>query len=167
MSDRREEGELRIQQAIEAYRSDLKDDYGSVEKAAAAHGVKRSTLGNRICGKTQRSWTEEAQKRQKLSVTEEDILEEYLLQLCDINFPVTIYLAKRMADGIYQQKHNLSDFSKEEIANIKLGKRWIDRFMKRHTELYGRFASRVDRVRVDSVNQATLEDYFAKVKYHI
>jgi len=44
-------------------------------------------------------------------------------------------LAKRMADGIYKQKHKLSDLSKEEIANIKLGKRWIDWFLKRHTEL--------------------------------
>lgn len=98
---------------------------------------------------------------------EEDIFEEYLLQLCDINLPVTMSLAKRMADGIYQQKHKLSDLSMEEIAKIKLGKRWIDRFMKRHTELHGRFASRVDRVRVDNVNQATLEDYFAKVIYQI
>lgn len=54
MSDRREEGELRMQQAIVAYQSDLKDDYGGVEKAVEAHGVKRSTRGNRICGKTQR-----------------------------------------------------------------------------------------------------------------
>ena len=67
MSDNRGEEELRIQQAIEAYRSELNDDYGTIKKAAEAHGVKRSTLGNRICGKTQRSWTEEAQRRQKLS----------------------------------------------------------------------------------------------------
>ena len=96
-------------------------------------------------------------------MTEENILEEYLLQLCDINFPVTMALAKRMADGIYQQKHDLSDLSKEEIMKIQLGKRWIDRFMQRHPELHGRFANRVDRVRVDSVNRGTLEDYFAKV----
>jgi len=56
-----------MQRAIEAYQSDLKDDYGSVQKAAEAHGVKRSILGNKISGKTQQSWTEEAQKRQKLS----------------------------------------------------------------------------------------------------
>ena len=34
-----------MQQAIVAYRSDLKDDYGSVEKAVEARDVKRSTLG--------------------------------------------------------------------------------------------------------------------------
>ena len=44
-----------MQRAIEAYQSDLRDDYGSVEKAAEAHGVKSSTLGNRISGKTQQS----------------------------------------------------------------------------------------------------------------
>ena len=44
MSDKQEKGELRIQQAIEAYRSELNDDYGTIQKAAEAHGVKRSTL---------------------------------------------------------------------------------------------------------------------------
>ena len=67
MSDRREEGELRIQEAMKAYRSGLKDDYGTVEKAAEAHGVKRSTLGSRLCGTTKRSRIEEGQRRQKLS----------------------------------------------------------------------------------------------------
>ena len=40
MSDKQERGELQIQQAIEAYRSELNDDYRTIEKAAEAHRVK-------------------------------------------------------------------------------------------------------------------------------
>ena len=92
-------------------------------------------------------------------VAEEQILSDYLLQLSDLNFPVTMALARRMADGIYQQKH--------QSTELKLGVHWINRFMKRHSDLSGRFANRMDRVRVGAFNQEILEDHFAKVSISI
>ena len=46
MSDKQEKGELQIQQVIEAYRSELNDDFimGLSKKLQRHMGVKRSTL---------------------------------------------------------------------------------------------------------------------------
>ena len=96
----------------------------------------------------------------RIIVAEEQILADYLLQLSDLNFPVTMALARRMADGIYQAKY--------ESTEVKpLSIHWIGRFMKRHHELSGRFAGRMDRVRVGAFNRDILEDHFAKVSIYI
>ena len=92
-------------------------------------------------------------------VAEEQILSDYLLQLSDLNFPVTMALARRMADNIYQQKH--------QNKELKLGVHWIERFMSHHSDLCGRSANRMDRVRVGAFNQEILEDHFAKVSISI
>lgn len=89
--------------------------------------------------------------------TEETTLAEYLLHLHDINFPVTIALARLMANEILNKKHE------NPSEPLKLGKGWMERFMKRHSALSTAFANRIDRVRVDSISMDTLEDYFAKV----
>ncbi|KAF8457229.1 hypothetical protein BGX38DRAFT_1257232 [Terfezia claveryi] len=71
-----EEREQRLQEALGAYRSGL-PEYNSIRKAAAAHGVSQSTLGDRVRGYSC-SKEEASVQKQKLTEAEEDVLSQYL-----------------------------------------------------------------------------------------
>jgi hypothetical protein len=85
-----------------------------------------------------------------LSPTQEDTLVKWALFQDDMGIPLRQELLLGKAQAIL---HITS-------PSIKIGRHWIERFIKRHKELQMRYSQRIDRQKAATQNPKILEKHF-------
>ena|SRR5947209_19455621 len=108
------EKEARVQEAAEAY---LRKEFSSIRKAAAFHGVPKSTLIDRLAGRLT-AWNpvQKQPNLQLLTDAQETALVEWCEDLFSWGFPARYDLLREMA---------------QKLADVQfLGDNWHTRFFK-------------------------------------
>ncbi|KAM3065353.1 hypothetical protein ACMFMF_011947 [Clarireedia jacksonii] len=110
--------ETRINLAIQAIEA---RDKLSCRRAAKMYNVSYSTLNRRLAGKP--SYTDDNTRHRRLTLSEEDIIVQYVLDLDVRGFPLTLAAVADMANHILTTR-----------GEKKVGKHWVQRFVDRCTE---------------------------------
>ena len=142
--------EQHLQDALEDLR---KDPTLAISIAAGHRGVKESTLRDRR-NKGRRNPMSAHTHEYLLSPAQEDVLVRWALFQDDMGIPPRQELLVEKAEAIL---HVTS-------PDIKIGKHWITRFMKRHKELQMKFTQRLDRQRAAAGNPKIMEKHFSIFK---
>ena len=124
------------------------DDGMSIRRAAEEFNVPKSTLGDRISGRTMHGATSGRQKY--LTNEEEDILVKFLLKCAAIGYPRSrnevIALVQRSCDS-----HEM---------DVRVTHGWWERFCSRHPEVSLRTMSSLSYARAKGQNEEALSSYF-------
>ena len=139
--------ESSIQKAIAAYRTGV---YSSVRAAAIAFSIPIQTLRDRIKGIQSRSMANE--HNQSLSPAEERTLFKWISHLTRAGYPIAPSLAYDIAENIRGQRYQLSNRRKSDPPLRPLGKNWLDKFKKRHPEIQGVWARKIENARHKAVS---------------
>ena len=147
MPPKRQPGhEERLQQALEQLSL---DPTLRIPQAAGRYGVAERTLHNRK-NKGRQSSQKAHLKECILNPAQEQALVKWACFQDDRGIPPRLDLLKDKAQAILQ----------EIQPGQALGKRWMDRFIKRHSELQTRFSQRLERQRSVASNPRVLEHHF-------
>jgi 4-hydroxybenzoate polyprenyltransferase len=120
----------------------------SVNKAAAAHGVTRSTLQDRIKGTTTPRQANE--HRQKLSPIQEKRLRDWILVQADLGCPVS-----------HQQvRHFASQIAVRNGFPDGVGKHWLESFMDRNQDIKTLPGKRMDSERYNGASTELIKAFF-------
>jgi Tc5 transposase DNA-binding domain len=133
----------RIAEAI----ADLEtQDRPNVAATAKKCQVARTTLSDRVKGKTGTIEDANSYVRQQLTHTQEETLIEYVNKLNDRGFPPTPQILKNIA---------------ESITKTRLGHNWVARFCKRHrTRLASVYLRTIDHKRKLADNSHHFQYFF-------
>jgi helix-turn-helix, Psq domain./Tc5 transposase DNA-binding domain. len=142
--------EQNLQDALEDLR---KDPTLSIRMVAGRRAVPESTLRDRR-NKGRQTPISAHTHECLLSPAQEDILVKWALFQDDMGIPPRQELLIEKAEAIL----HLTNPSR------KIGKCWIQRFMKRHKELQMRFTQRLDRQRAAAGNPKIMEKHFSIFK---
>jgi len=140
----------RIELAIEDYNTEIiEKGRASMREHAKRRRIPYKTLQKRIKKgvKSRKNW---AQARQRLTVAEEEVLEEYCLQLEKWGSPTRISQLRHMAEELLQAKGQTQ----------RTGKNWPGQFLKRHPTLKSVFISPQDRNRQLSEDPEIITHWF-------
>ena len=146
--------------AIEEYRAQ-KDLHrkASYQKIAEKFGVNRVTLSNLEQGK-HRPLSVFNSLKQKLTPAEENVLVEAIILASRQGIPYTHDNIREEGNAILQS--HLGHQSR------KVGKRWVDNFLRRHdNQLHTYWSAPLPSVRAKAGNQENISRYFALVKERI
>jgi hypothetical protein len=140
--------EARINLALQAIQS---QPHLSVRKAARTYDIPRSTLATRMAGR--QSHAETTLRMRRLSEIEEDIIVQYVLDLDSKGFPPSLSAVEDMANHLVRLK-----------GERHVGKHWVERFIKRRTELKTRFNRVYDFERALNEDPALISKWFELFK---
>jgi len=98
---------------------------------------------------------------QILSKPEERTLIRWITHLTNTGFPASPALVREMAEEIRHSRLKLSSTSNQTLRPI--GSDWLLRFRRRHTEIQGVWARRMDGLRHKATNVATAKIWFEAV----
>lgn len=133
----------------------------SLRKVAEKYKVARSTLSALFNGKRESISTFNASK-QKLSVSEERLLVDYIKESANLGFPFVHRDLEAFADAVIQAR--TEDGSEAE----KVGKSWVFRFLERHeTELQAHWSRPLDTQRANALNPTAVQAWFDLVEKFI
>ncbi|XP_029939799.1 uncharacterized protein LOC115382230 [Salarias fasciatus] len=121
-------------------------------RQAAAHGVPKSSLSDRISGRV----ASDCKQGQMplLSTIDENALVEYCLYSASYGFPLTKPQVLAHALAIYNQRHR-------EAPKVALGQTWWINFRERHHQrLTTRTPDIIDRGRAAHAKRGPIEEYF-------
>ena len=138
--------ELRLTLAYEHYRSPTHND--SISKIAREYGVPRSTLQDRIHGKTPHA--EIVKFRQRLTEGEEKALCNYIQLMESWGWPITIRQLTAMARELLEAKNDIQP----------VGVNWPAKFLSRHPELKTKFVPPLDKERHGAQDPAIIRQWF-------
>ena len=127
---------------------------GRINKAARDHGVPASTLKDRISGRVIPG-TKPGPKPY-LSKKEEEELGQFLKESAKIGYGKTRKDVMLIAESVAKDKAVLR---KESISHG-----WWNRFLNRQEDLSLRRSDSTAHVRMDAINQETLDQYFSLLK---
>jgi hypothetical protein len=130
-----------------------KDPTLSIARAAGRRAVSKSTLRDRVNKGRQASISAHTHEY-LLSPAQEDALVKWALFQDDMGIPPRQELLKEKAEAILHITN----------SDKKIGKHWIERFMKRHKELQMKFTQRLDRQRAAAGNPKIMEKHFSIFK---
>ena len=144
-------------------------EFTSLQKAADAYGLKKSSLAHRRNGRKSRK--EAHVHHQLFTPAEESAMVKWILKLDDCGFPPRLdivwdFLNKMALPRRAKEKEELVAAGRnEEAAMLPLGvgKHFITRFLNRHTILACKFTSRIDRQRAYASNPKIIKDHFRKL----
>ena len=120
----------RIDAAVEAIR---RGEFIRYSNAAAKYGCDRSALGRHICGLTKSKKEANSFYHQCLT-NEQEVLIAQINDLSDWSMPPTSQIVKNLA---------------EKIRGGRVGKNWVDQFVKRHSiRLKSVYLRNIDNLRV-------------------
>jgi hypothetical protein len=125
----------------------------SCHAAALRHGVSRKTVANRLKGK--RTMKDCSKNRQLLSDQEETVILRFVDQFTELEFLFRLYMIEEKAVLLLQ---------KRGVSNPKLRKRWINRFLKRHSEYRTKFPRHLNQERRWSSDSAVFVQWFDLVR---
>src|SRR6266480_1859128 len=124
----------------------------SIKKAARIFGVSWTTLQGRINGAVSKA--QAGQMRQRLSVAEEEVIRDWLLDLSSWGWPIRIERLRTMAIELLADKGDTAD----------LGVHWTKQFIHRHPELKSKFVTGLDKERVEAQNRDIFCHWFELYK---
>ncbi|KAJ6263661.1 transposase [Drechslerella dactyloides] len=151
--------ESRIILAIKALENDEKL---SISATAKLYNVPRSTLSHHYHGRTLKR--DSIPKSRNLTDLEEDVIVQYILELCARSFHPRLGSVEDMANQLLSTRSNDS--------TRRVGKRWASNFVKRRPELQTRLSRRYDYQRAKCEDPALISKWFqlieaVKAKYGI
>ncbi len=141
--------ELRVNEALIELNGPSNPSIRAVEKK---YGVSKSTLLRRLDGGVSRRIARNAQ--QLLTIEQEQSLITWILTLESEGHAPTHGTVREMAS---------------QIARISggpqtLGKRWIQRFFARNSELHSKLGKKIDHQRIDNANPDVLHPWFTQFR---
>lgn len=150
----------KLNDAIQEYRTQkLENGKASYRKVATTFGVNRVTLANLEQGKHHPMSAFNVLK-QKLTLAEEDVLVGAIILASRQGIPYTHDHIQEEANAILQDHHGRQ--------YKKVGKRWVDNFLRRHNnQLHTYWSAPLPSVRAKAGNQENIAGYFALVKERI
>jgi hypothetical protein len=134
--------------AVQAIRSNPKL---SCRAAAKIYNVSRTTLSGRLGG--QQPNCNIRPPRIRLSINEEQVIVQYILDLDARSYPPRVSGVKDMANRLLRER----DAS-------RVGKNWVTNFVKRQPELRTRFNRRIDYQRVKYEDPDAYRTWFRLVQ---
>jgi len=149
------EKEARLQEAMAAV---LVKKY-TANSAARAFNVPRQTLYDRLDGKLPRNKAHETE--QLLSQAEEKELVRWITRLTITGYPPRYDTLREMAEEIRKRRvKNINENGLELVTYDDIGKQWVARFLRRHSELASVRPRSIDAVRVKDTSPARLQRWF-------
>ncbi|KAJ6258426.1 hypothetical protein Dda_2933 [Drechslerella dactyloides] len=143
--------ESRIILAIEALK---KDENLSVQAAAKAYNVPRTTLLYRYSGRPSRC--DSTPNSRNLTKLEEDVIVQYILELCARSFHPRKSDVEDMANQLLS--------TRSDNSTRRVGKNWTYNFIKRRPELQTRLSRRYDYQRAKCEDPKLIGDWFQLIK---
>jgi len=135
--------EERMQAAILALKN---KEFQSLRKAAHHFQVPRSTLCDRVNGKSTRAQAHE--NEQILSTPEERTLVRWIKRLTATGFPVSPALLREMAQEVLENRVTYaSERVNESTETPIIGHEWLYRFLDRHKTLKGVYSRQLEACR--------------------
>ena len=138
----------------------------SYRSVAHQFSLNKTTLINHYEKQTRAS-RDAHQNQQKFTPEEEERIVRWVIELDDMGMPPRGHLVRKLMLGILQGRgHDANNQSPQ------LGKRFLDRFRKRHAVLSSRFAQAVNRERALAGDPTVLNHFFNRLieirsLYHI
>jgi hypothetical protein len=142
--------EGRMLLAIDAYN---KGHIQSIRKAAEAYSISYTSLAYRLRGRAAR--VESRPNRQKLTDTEEEVLERWILSMDERGYPLTVTGVRDAARILLQQRIGLDG---------KIGLNWPSRYIDRHPTLKTRYTRKYDAQRAQCEDPEVIEAWFRLVR---
>src|SRR5271169_4686452 len=137
--------ELLFERALAGLKS---EEYSSIYSAAKSLGISKATLGMRVNGRQPQAKAHV--REQNLSESEEQCLAKWITSLTEYSSPPSYRIIREMAEAIRQDRvTSINEASIEYVSYPPLGKCWVQNFIKRHPQLKGTYARRIDAARVD------------------
>ena len=131
--------------------------------AAAEFNVPRRTLYDRFNGKPPREKAHEGE--QILSHAEEKELVRWITRLTRTSYPPRHTILREMGEEIRKQRvMNLNDNSIQLTNYEPIGQQWIQRFLRRHSELASVIPRSIDAARVKDTSPETLKSWFNELE---
>ena len=125
--------------------------FQSVQAAAKAYDIPRSTLRDRIDGMASRR--DSTPNSQKLTPKEEEAIVKYLLDLDSRGLPPRPQVVQEMADLL---------LAKRDASPV--GKNWTTNFIKRRTEIKTKFSRKYDYKRALCEDPEVIGHWFELVR---
>jgi 4-hydroxybenzoate polyprenyltransferase len=140
--------------------------YSSIWSAANAVGMSHKTLTRRVNGG--KSCAQAKENDQHLSAAEEKALVRWILMMTSTGHPVPYRFLGEMAEEIRRQRLcKINDDTITLITYTPLGKRWIQRFLKRHPELETQLTRSIEHSRIKYVSEELVKNFFDKLQFLI
>jgi len=135
-----------IQDALQQY------DQGkrSIRSVAKEFGIPYTTLHNRLSGCQPHQ--EASEWQQSLSRIQEDHLSAWVLTQAALGVPVTHAQIRLFGNRVLET---------QGTPGIRLGKHWMERFLKRHPVLQTQRARRIESVRVNGATGPVIRSWFS------
>ena len=149
------ENEARLQEALAAVRS----GQCNAPTASTVFNVPRRTLYDRLEGKLPCRLAQENQ--QVLTHAEEKELVRMITYLTITGYPPRHATLREMAEEVRKRRvQNINDPSVNYVEYPPIGKDWIKRFLRRHSELSSVTARTIDASRVKAATPETISHWF-------
>lgn len=124
----------------------------SYRKAAEEMGVPTTTLRMRC--KNQSSRKEAFAPYQRISPAQEEALASWIRVQASLGFPITHQQIRFLAQQLSDIRGN----------KTRVGKRWVEGFLKRNNCVATQRAKRVDSSRINGANKEIIADFYAKLE---
>jgi len=145
------EQEGRILLAIQAIKN---QEFSSIREAARVFNVTRSTLQNRILGRQNRAISRA--NSHKLTEIEEESLKKWILSMDARGAAPRPSTVREMANLLLE--------SRGITPVLSVGKNWVTKYVKRHSELSSRFSRRYNYERAKCEDPKIISEWFSLVQ---
>ena len=149
------EKEARLQEAMAA----VSNKKHTIPSAAHAFNVPHQTLYDRMNGKPPRNKAHETE--QLLSHAEEKELVRWITRLTITGYPPRYQTLREMAEEIRKRRvRNINGDGLQLVQYDDIGKQWVQRFLRRHSELASVRPRSIDAARVRDTSPEQLQRWF-------
>ena len=153
------EKEAKLQEAV----ASVLNKQHTCHSAALAFNVPRQTLYDRVKGKMPRNKAHEAD--QILSHAEEKELVQWITRLTISGYPPRYQTLREMAEEIRKRRvKNINENGMQLVVYDEIGTQWVQRFLRRHSELASVTPRSIDTVRIKEVSPERLQRWFDDLK---
>ena len=153
------EKEAQLQEAITAV---LNGEH-TCHSAAIAFNVTRRTLYTRVNGNV-KPCNQAHKSEQNLTHAEEKELVRWITLLTISGYPPRYETLRRLAEIIRDRRIKTSDGEVPLKVYDKIGKEWVPRFLRRHSELASIYPRSIDAVRIKDCSPEWLQRWFDDLK---
>src|SRR5436190_11010320 len=149
------EKEARLQESLGA----VSNKKYTIPSAAHTFNVPRQTLYDRMNGKPPSNKAHETE--QLLSHPEEKELVRWITRLTITGYPPRYQTLREMAEEIRKRRvRNINGDGLQLVQYDDIGKQWVQRFLRRHSELASVRPRSIDAARVRDTSPEQLQRWF-------
>ena len=131
--------------------------YANPHQAAKATGASPATIGRHLQGG--RTRREANVHKQYLTPTEESVLVNFVQRAAAVGHPVRHSYLRELAETLHKNRVGGD-------AAVSIGKRWVERFLRRNPVLKSQIAKSIEQARVEVTKEQVLE-WFRQYKEEI